>query len=354
MVFALSSLSRLADCQTLSQKLKEIGDSHLASMISTYCSNQPSIGGQSGVITVDGAKVFVKRIKLTALESEPGTKGSTRNLFELPLFYQYGIGSSGFNAWRELRSHQMANEWVSNNECPNFPLLLHWFVQSVPPPSSLGDDAQAAINEAVHFWEENDAVRKRLEALHFSPCELVLFLEYFPQTLNQWLADSFVSSHADDALSLVVAQIDTLSRFLRSKGLIHFDGHFDNVLTDGRQIFLSDFGLALHESFDLNTFEREFFARHLNYDRASFFTSLVYCLLPGARQAGTGWGRVLQSYLNDKPGELPPDLEQALRQYAPVALTMADFKTSLRQKSKSTPYPSEQMELLLNSHGILS
>ena len=57
-------------------------------------------GSQCGVIDVDGVKVFVKRISLTDLERAAGNEGSTANLFDLPLHYQYGVGSAGFGAWR--------------------------------------------------------------------------------------------------------------------------------------------------------------------------------------------------------------------------------------------------------------
>jgi hypothetical protein len=57
-------------------------------------------GGQSGTIEVEGVKIFVKKIALTDLERREGNRGSTANLFDLPGFYQYGIGSAGFGAAR--------------------------------------------------------------------------------------------------------------------------------------------------------------------------------------------------------------------------------------------------------------
>ncbi len=56
-------------------------------------------------IEVDNISIFVKQILVTELELKPNHFMSTANLFNLPMCYQYGIGSSGFSAWRELAAH---------------------------------------------------------------------------------------------------------------------------------------------------------------------------------------------------------------------------------------------------------
>ena len=38
---------------------------------------------------------------------------------------------------------------------------------------------------------------------------------------------------------------------MRDRGLIHFDAHFDNILTDGHRLYFSDFGLAVSSRFEL-------------------------------------------------------------------------------------------------------
>lgn len=54
------------------------------------------MGGRAAGLDVDGTRVFVKRVPLTDLELRPGNIRSTANHFGLPVFYQYGIGSAGF------------------------------------------------------------------------------------------------------------------------------------------------------------------------------------------------------------------------------------------------------------------
>ncbi|SEU34905.1 hypothetical protein SAMN05421811_112141 [Nonomuraea wenchangensis] len=55
------------------------------------------IGGAAARLEVGGTPVFVKRVSLT--EPELRHPHSTANLFGLPPFCQYGIGSPGFGAW---------------------------------------------------------------------------------------------------------------------------------------------------------------------------------------------------------------------------------------------------------------
>jgi hypothetical protein len=49
---------------------------------------------------IDELPVFVKKIPLTDLELRTPKVGSTANIFNLPMYLQYGVGSKGFGAWR--------------------------------------------------------------------------------------------------------------------------------------------------------------------------------------------------------------------------------------------------------------
>jgi hypothetical protein len=88
------------------------------------------ICGKSSLISIDDTSVFVKKVPLTDLEQLPQHFMSTANIFDLPLSYQYGVGSAGLGVWRELATHIMTTNWVIT-ECANFP-LAHL-------PSSPGD-----------------------------------------------------------------------------------------------------------------------------------------------------------------------------------------------------------------------
>jgi hypothetical protein len=63
------------------------------------------IGGKSALISIEDTPVFVKKLPLTNLEQLPQNFMSTANFFDLPLGYQYDMGSAGFGAWRELAAY---------------------------------------------------------------------------------------------------------------------------------------------------------------------------------------------------------------------------------------------------------
>jgi hypothetical protein len=79
--------------------------------------------GGSHSIVVDGHPVFVKRVPLTDLEL--AEYGTTRNIFDLPLFYSYGVGSAGFGAFRELAMHEKTTRMVLSGVTHGFPVLHH-------------------------------------------------------------------------------------------------------------------------------------------------------------------------------------------------------------------------------------
>ena len=90
--------------EALAARLAALGDVALEALLAGAAEWRHGVGGESAVIEVDGEKVFVKKIYLTDLERAPGNEGSTANLFDLPVFDQYGVGSAGFGAWRELQA----------------------------------------------------------------------------------------------------------------------------------------------------------------------------------------------------------------------------------------------------------
>ena len=143
------------------------------------------IGGTSTLLDVSGIPVFAKRIRLTDLERRPANFMSTANLFGLPACCQYGVGSPGFGAWRELAANTMTTNWVLAGRTEAFPLLHHWRVLPGVAPSS---EETADIDGAVTYWGGSQAMRGRLHALADASAGIVLFLEFVPHNLIDWLA----------------------------------------------------------------------------------------------------------------------------------------------------------------------
>ncbi|MEV6348689.1 hypothetical protein [Actinoplanes sp. NPDC051851] len=126
------------------------------------------------------------------IERAPGSLGSTADLFRLPSFFQYGIGSAGFGVWREVAAHTMTTRWVLDRQYSGFPLLHHW--------------------------------------------------RQLPQT---WLA----TGPGDAAYEFLDRALREGSVFMWSRGMVHFDAHVRNLLTDGHRVYFADCGLAAHTGF---------------------------------------------------------------------------------------------------------
>jgi hypothetical protein len=95
-----------------------------------------------------------------------------------------------------------------------------------------------------------------------------MFLEYIPYVLETWLLLN------PNKLQKPLDDLRTTIDFLRTKGTIHFDAHFRNILTDGEQIYLTDFGLVLDKSFALSSDEESFFEQNRFYDYGEILRNL--------------------------------------------------------------------------------
>lgn len=307
------------------------------------------IGGTSALIAIDDTPAFVKKVPLTDLEQLPQHFMSTANIFDLPLSYQYGVGSAGFGAWRELATHIMTTNWVITGECANFPIMYHWRIF----PSSPGDiniNYWGDIEKYCQYWENSDVIRKRVLDLNNASAHIALFLEYAPQNLHDWLSAQIAKGDdsAEAAVAFVDEQLKETNKYMNARGLMHFDAHFENILTDGKLLYLSDFGLALSSTFDLTPEEIEFLKQHQSYDQACAAVNLLHCIITSLF-GKEHWEIRLREYLGGELSNAPPAINTIINRYAPIALLMDEFFQKLQKESKSTPYPATQVEKLLRT-----
>jgi hypothetical protein len=305
------------------------------------------IGGKSALISIDDTPVFVKKVPLTDLEQLPQHFMSTANLFDLPFGYQYGVGSAGFGAWRELATHIMTTNWVITGECVNFPIMYHWRIL----PSEPGDiniNYWGDIEQYCQYWENSAAIRKRVEDLNKASVHIALFIEYVPQNLREWFKCQIAKG--DDSVETAVAFVDehlkATNKHMNTHGLMHFDAHFENILTDGERLYLSDFWLALSSKFNLSAAEKEFLKQHQSYDQACAAVNLLHCIITSFF-GEEKWEVRLREYLAGELSEAPPVIAAMIKRYAPIALVMDEFFQKLQKESKSTPYPATQLKKLL-------
>ncbi|MFF3002102.1 protein kinase family protein [Kitasatospora sp. NPDC057940] len=344
--------ARLATYGTVATRLSLLSDHRLGEVVAAVAPLGSGIGGRSAELDIDGTRVFVKRVPLTDIELRPENVRSTANLFGLPTFYQYGVGSAGFGAWRELAVHTMTTNWVLGNEYEGFPLMYHWRVLPDSPPEGFADEF-GGIDGAVAHWEDSPAVRERLEAIGRSSSSLVLFLEHVPQTLATWLADQREAGPQSGDGSPYPWLEEALMRgtaFMSSHGLVHFDAHFRNILTDGRLLYFADFGLALSSSFQLTATEVEFLSRHLAYDRCYTPSHLLRHHLPDGIRVDTDHEAFLHEWIaGRKPDGVTPEVAAIIERHARTAVVLDAFHSRLLTESKRTPFPASEIERALST-----
>ena len=342
----LSRDARLAAYGAVSTSLALCSDRRLGELVDAAAPVGSGIGGKSVLLEAGGTPVFVKQVRLTDLERRPENVHSTANLFGLPVFCQYGIGttgSPGFGAWRELAVHTMTTNWALAGDHEGFPLMYHWRV--LPGPAQPLPEELADVDRAVAYWGGGPGVRRRIEALAQSSASLMLFLEYVPQNLHDWLGAQIGAGDeaAGRACAMVDRELGAGVSFMNARGLLHFDAHFENILTDGRRLFFADYGLAISSRFELAQDEADFFREHGTYDRCYSVTHLVNWLAVALYGYGPEDRRafVRTCAQGSPPAEIPAAVAAVLARYAPVAAVMGDFYRQFQQESRAASYPLE-------------
>ena len=353
----MSRSARLTAHGAVSTSLALFSDRALYELLETAEPMGSGIGGKSALVEVAGIPVFVKRVPLTDLEQQPAHVRSTANLFDLPAFCHFGvgtIGSPGFGAWRELAIHTMTTNWVLAEEHDGFPLMYHWRVlpDSIPLPEELAD-----VEHTVAYWEGRPQVRLRIEDLQQASASIALFLEYIPQNLHQWLTSQVEAGDdaTDRACAMVEKDLEAGIGFMNAKGLLHFDAHFENILTDGQHLYFADYGLAISSHFELSQAEIGFFDGHQDYDRwyaATYFVNWLVTALKGYREDDRdGRYALVRSYAEGKhPTGVPPGVAAIIGRHAPLAAAVSDFNRRFQRQSRQTPYPVQEIRQLSLHH----
>ncbi|MGW9195290.1 serine/threonine protein phosphatase [Micromonospora chersina] len=312
-------------------------DSELAALLATGSLGDVGVGGATVTFDLDGIPVFAKRVPLT--DRELARPLSTANLFDLPVHCQYGVGGPGFNGWRELAANMIVTDGVLTGETQSFPLLYHWRVLPGRPPVAA---EHADIEAAVAALDGSTDVRARLDALAAASSSLVLFLEHISYPLRGWLRED------------PVGRAETIERhlfesvaFLRDRELLHMDGHFGNMVSDGERIYLTDFGLATSPRFELSAAERDFARRNVTHDAGYAAMELVDWLVTvvcGIPVPADGGPVARNEYVRrcadgDVPADVPPVVAALLTRHAPAAARMNAFYWRLFGGEVRAEYP---------------
>jgi hypothetical protein len=317
--------------------------------------------GGSHSIVVEGHPVFVKRVPLTDLEL--AEYGTTRNIFDLPLVYSYGVGSAGFGAFRELAIHQKTTRMVLSGVTHGFPVLHH---HRVMPRDVAAPPFATALDGYVARWNGNQSIRRYIEARQAADHELWLFAERFPHVVQDWYPSNQGRSNE------IVEVLCDIAVSLNERSVVHFDAHLGNALTDGHTFYLADFGLALDADFDLDVEERRFLDRHRYYDQGlilwclgNSLVAMYHALEPSARgqacritnlRHDASDREILVETIDNAAAltsagvfTLDADFVDALDRHRDVIIYMGEFLDEIRKPRKTDRYDDDTLSDLLEA-----
>ncbi|MCQ6560495.1 protein kinase [Paenibacillus mendelii] len=347
----VSHETRLARYADISTALSLLSDERLRERVENTKILGIGIGGSTALLQLEETSIFVKIIPITKLERRAENLMSTRNVFELPPFFHYGIGSSGGGVWREVAAHTMTTNWVIAKQCESFPLMYHWRLLPGLKRSSPID-----VSRMVEFWG-SEAVRGRLEAIEQSMDSVVLFCEYVPYNLHDWLIEqvNIGEDTATSAFAMVDSNLRSAVSFMNANELLHFDVHFRNILTDGYRVYISDFGLATSSRFELSDSELEFLELNKAHDGCFVVTELVNWIvrvLGGVMNLSEIIDFIRRYAEGEKSREIMDSAAAVIKRYAPIAMVIVDFYMNLVSVSRTTPFPVEEIQRICVTTGF--
>lgn len=206
-------------------------------------------------------------------------------------------------------------------------------------------------------WDAN--IKKYLIERLNPRYKLTLCLEYFEFTLNQWLTDD------PERISLYLDQMIKVCNFLKENQIIHFDAHIHNILTDGKTMYLTDFGLVLDKQYLSEEKELDFFEKNRYIDYAHVIANIYEYLFnkifdQNLESIGIKEGHMrdtmesnlkiifdnlekLTKYFNCNPGYYV-----SLKKFQNIAFLFNSFMYKLRfNEKKDNVFPNEEIKKLL-------
>ncbi|MGI8500969.1 MAG: hypothetical protein ACR2LR_07480 [Hassallia sp.] len=266
-------------------------------------------------------------------------------------------------------THIKTTNWVLEGAIATFPLMYHYRI--IPFSGQRADVDRSRLKAYVEYWGNSANAGNYVLDRAIANYELVLFLEYIPHVLETWLLLN------PNKLQKPLDDLRTTIDFLRTKGIIHFDAHFRNILTDGERTYLTDFGLVLDKSFALTSYEQSFFEENTFYDYGEVLRNLGHLIRPTYDSSSENDQRrimekygikeglkpyVLRSILLDNIEQIQADGDMKLDEfyvasivkYRNIIALMQDFFSDMWENNKKdTKLHHAKLQLLLKETGFL-
>ena len=265
--------------------------------------------------------------------------------------------------------HIRTTNWVLQGAIENFPLMYHYRI--LPRSEEKAKLNLEWYNKYVKCWNSDENIGRYIVERANAKYEVALFLEYIPYTFSKWLG-----KNVEQLDPFIDEILDTIT-FLKENGIIHFDVHFNNILTDGNKLYLTDLGLVLDKHFDLRKAEQVFFKRHTLYDYGEFLFWFGEHLLSIYRGlADVKKRKIVEKYglKNDMPRpesfiilldnvsemcadgfmELDKSYVETVIKSQDIIMLMAEFFTDMEENNrKDTKYSHAELKRLLAKTEIL-
>jgi len=336
---------RIDNYDKVSKHLGSLTDSQLSDLLESATPLGSGIGGDVMKTEVEGVSVIIKKIALT--DTELQNPGSTRNIFGLPLKYQYRVGSAGFGVWREEAAHKITTDWVLRGECENFPLMYH----SRDMPRTTKREPTEEIEGIVEYWDSDTNIEGRLRAKDASVRDVVIFMEDSQKTLRDYLhVEMGKDTITPEKIAKLECELNKVAAFMKSKGFLHMDSHALNVMVKDEQLYFIDFGLALSQEFELSPEEIAFLEKHGDYDHYLVLYDLTTKLLEGAiikAHGKEGVHEKIKAYFLGKDNtisDLPRHIVAFAERNKSICALMGTFYRDLQSDlTKNTPFPADEL-----------
>jgi hypothetical protein len=134
---------------------------------------------------------------------------------------------------------------------------------------------------------------------------------------------------------------------MNAAGLFHFDAHFGNLLTDGDDLYLTDFGLATSSQFELASDESTFLAANLSHDACHTVTRLVDWLVTELTPVADVDARdelIRAVAAGHELLDLLPSAASIITRAAPIAVVVNAFYRRLHREDRRAAYPTEAID----------